>query len=216
MARNEFLFAWMMVVTLLLMVILAVTAVFVWKSGLLSGQVPLVEATSESGSSPQNIDVTGTEPLLKATDSFNAQIFCLDPSTFLLVPENRTIPGAIHLMGRVMNVLEALRATPLSPSLQPAVPPEIQFRTAFFDRDNRTIYIDLVNVPESWQSADPLQVGACLYAIVHTLSSLGSEFQFTRFLIDGREPEISPGGFLLSEVFSPSEDWIGGQANPSG
>ena len=212
MRRNEFLFAWLMVVTLLLMGILVVTLVFVWRSGLLSGEVPLVASTADPAASVQRMDLTGNNPLLKATDSFNAKVFCVDPATSHLVPEDRTIAGAPHnLMRSVLNVIEALRSPPSQKNLQPAVPPEIQFRTCFLDRDTRTLYIDIAHLPESWNNSDPIQVGSCLYAIVHTVTGLGSDFQYVRFLVDGKEPETSPGGIILSEAFSPSEDWIGAQ-----
>jgi hypothetical protein len=194
----------MVVVTLLLMVILIVTGIFVWQSGILSGQVPLVEATSESVGTIQGVSAPGKE-----ADSFIAKVFCVDPTTQLLVAEDRSVSGSPHTMGVVMNVLNALRSTPTHPNLQPAVPPEIQFRTAFLDRETRTIYIDLANLPETWSQEEPLQVALCLYAIVHTVSNLGSEFQYIHFLVDGREAETNPGGLLLSENFYPAEEWVG-------
>jgi hypothetical protein len=214
-ARNEFIYAWLVVVTLLLLGILAVTLVFVWRSGLLSGQIPLVETTSESTSEPTTSspkgDPTHEDPLLKATGAFKAIVFCVDPTTEQLVPEDRTIADAPHMMGKVLNVLGALRSTPTSPNLQPAVPPEIQFRSVFYDRDAKTVYIDIAKLPESWSNGDPVTVGLCLYSVVHTVNNLGSDFQFVRFLVDGKEPESSPGGVVLSELFAPSEDWLGTQ-----
>lgn len=212
MARNEFIFAWLIVVTLLLLGILTITLVFVWRSGLLSGQVPLVESTSETTSAVLKTDSTTEDPLLKATGSFKARIYCVDPTTDQLVYEDRSVAGAPHMMGKVMKVLEALRATPASPALRPAVPPEIQFRSAFHDRDTRTVYIDIAKLPESWNIADPVNVGLCLYSVVHTVTNLGSDFQYVRFLVDGKETDSSPGGIVLSEPFSPSEDWLGSQS----
>lgn len=213
MARNEFIFAWLIVVTLLLVGILAATMVFVWRSGLFSGEMPMVESTTETDSGPQNVDMTGKDPLLNPADSFKARVFCVDPTTEQLVPEDRNVAGAMNMMGRVLNVLNALRATPDTPNLLPAVPPEIQFRTAFYDRDTRTLYIDIAKLPESWNSGDPIKIGLCLYSVVHTATNLGSDFQFVRFLVDGKEPDSSPGGLVLSESFSPSEDWLGAQAS---
>lgn len=220
MARNEFIFAWLIVVTLLLLGILTVTGVFVWRSGLLSGQAPLVESTAESNSESTLVTSVNTplpdqpdqESLLKATGSFSARVFCVDPTTEQLVYEDRTVAGASHMMGKVLSVLEALRSTPTAANLKPAVPPEIQFRSAFYDRDAKTVYIDIAKLPESWSSADPVTVGLCLYSIVHTVTNLGSDFQYVRFLVDGKEPESSPGGVVLSEPFSPSEDWLGAQS----
>ncbi len=212
MARNEFIFAWLIVVTLLLLGILTITLVFVWRSGLLSGQVPLVESTSESIASVLQTGTTTEDPLLKATGSFKARIFCVNPLTEQLVYEDRPVAGAPHTMGKVLRVLEALRAPPASPALRPAVPPEIQFRSAFYDRDTRTVYIDIAKLPESWTNADPVTVGLCLYSVVHTVTNLGSDFQFVRFLVDGKETDSSPGGIVLSEPFSPSEDWLGAQS----
>jgi len=208
-ARNEFIFAWLIVVTLLLLGILTVTFLFVWRSGLLSGQVPLVESTSESSSSVQKTDSSGDSLLLKATGSFKARVFCVDPTTEQLISEDRIIEGALHMMGRVVNVLNALRATPVTPNLQPAVPPEIQFRSAFYDREAKTIFIDIAKLPESWSNIDPVTVGLCLYSVVHTVTNLGSDFQYVRFLVDGKEPDTSPGGVVLSEPFEPSEEWLG-------
>lgn len=210
--RNEFIFAGLIVAALILLGILGATVAFVWRSGLFSGVIPLVASTSETTPGVQTVDMTGKDPLLNPADSFKARVFCVDPTTEQLVPEDRTVAGALHMMGRVLNVLNALRATPDTPNLQPAVPPEIQFRSAFYDRDSRTLYIDIAKLPESWSDGDPITVGLCLYSVVHTATHLGSDFQFVRFLVDGKEPDSSPGGMVLSESFSPSEDWLSGQS----
>jgi hypothetical protein len=212
-ARNEFIFAWLVLVTLILVAIMTVTGVVVWRSGLLSGEAPLVESSSEgSGSDSKGPPVPQEDPLLKATDSFTARVYCVDPSHSLLVAEERMMEGSPQRLGRIHNLLEALRSTPKNAQLRPAVPPELQFRTLFIDAETKTLYVDLANLPESWQSDDPIKVGLCLYSITQTVAGLGPDFQSVRFLVDGKEPDAHPGGFLLSEPFAPSEDWLGEQA----
>jgi hypothetical protein len=211
--RNEFIFAWLMVVTLMLILIMGVTVVVVWRSGLLTGGAPLVETLSESAGGDQKVDVSGQDSLLKATDSFKARVYCTNPATGLLAGEDRTIEGAPHITGRIRNLLESLRLTPSTAELRPALPPELQFRAVFIDREMKTLFVDLASLPDTWQSGDPIAVGLCLYAITNTVTSLGSDFQTVRFLIDGKEPETNPGGFLLAEAFGRSDEWTGGAAS---
>ncbi len=210
MERNEFIFAWLVVVTLLLILIMGVTVAFVWKSGLLSGGTPLVE-TSGDTTSPFT-EGTSATPGEEPTRFFNpvpAKVYCVDASSGYLVPEERTIEGSLNLSAMIRGALEALRQTPTNPALRPAVPPEIQFRSVHFDPEGKVVYVDLVKVAESWRDGDPLQIGLSLFAITHTVAGLRPDFQVVRFLVDGKESEDAPGGYLLSEPFAPLEEWLG-------
>lgn len=209
MPRNDFIMAWLVVVTFLLILIMGVTLFFVFNSGILSGEGPLMDATTEEGGPLTSVNTSLEQRLLDATGALDAKIYCIDPTSVLLLPEDRKVEGSPTKMGIVRNVLEALRATPTRPDLRPAVPPEIQFRSVFADLESSTLYVDLTAIPQSWKSADPIEVGLCLYAITHTMASLGPEYQFVRFLVEGKEATVHPGGFILSEPFSPSEEWLG-------
>ncbi|MCG3199240.1 MAG: GerMN domain-containing protein [Candidatus Omnitrophica bacterium] len=210
MERNDFILAWLVVVTLLLILIMGVTVAFVWKSGLLSGGAPLVETTGETAAPV--VGDPSASPGVEPTRFFNpvpAKVFCVDASSGYLVPEERTIEGSLSLTAMIRAALEALRQTPTNPALRPAVPPEIQFRSVFFDPEEKVVYVDLVKVAESWRDGDPLQIGLSLFAVTHTVAGLRPDFQTVRFLVDGKESEEAPGGYLLSEPYAPLEEWLG-------
>jgi len=207
-ARDEFFFTWLVVVTLLLVLGIAGAVLLVWRSGVLSGEVSLVSEPNPQGlSGALDADSESHRGVLR--DAFSARVYCIDPEGAFLASEERQIKGAPNNLARMLNVLEALRETPSSENFLPAVPPEVQFRTLFFEPEGRTIYVDLVDIPESWQGEGAwLEVGLCLNAITHTLTGLSAQFEKVRFLVDGQESESSPGGFVLSEVFVPSSDWL--------
>ena len=207
-ARNDFLFAWLVVATFLLILVVGGTVFFVYKSGLLSGEVPLVATTSALSPFIENPDSADSASIPTGGESLKVPVYCAHPALGLLASETRGIPGSTHDNGRILNVLRALHQPPENPQLAPAVPPELQFRAVFVDPDSKTVYIDLTNLPEAWREADPLEVGLGLYAIAHTVTGLSPDFRFIRFLVEGKETDQRPGGFLLSEPFGPSPDWL--------
>jgi hypothetical protein len=152
MIRNDFFVAWLVVITLLLVVIMGVTVFFVWRSGLLSGDVPVVVSTSEGELTPE-ITPGPTQLDSNSPNAFTVRLHYMDPRQQLLVAEDRSLAGSSHMPGRINSVLEALRQPSANPQLAPAVPPEIQFRTVFFEPETTSVYIDLVSLPETWDDA---------------------------------------------------------------
>lgn len=211
MIRNDFLVAWLVVVTLLVLLVAGGTVFFVWQSGLLSGEVPLVESTAglewSIDEDPQSADPSATPT--QVGQVFEAKVVCLDPRTGLLVEETRSIPDVATRSQRLLQILGSLHGAPVNPEYRAAVPPELQFRSVFFDLERNLVIVDLAGVPDAWgEGANPLEVGQALYAVVQTLVLQNPSHQLVQFLVNGRETSEAPGGFLLSEPFSPSEDWV--------
>ena len=208
MPKNDFLIAWLVVATLLLIVVVGGTVFFVWRSGLLSGEVPLVELTGDVSPLFDATDESEEQSQDLGKESFEQTVYYVDPAQGLLVPEDRGIAWAPHIPGRILNVLQALHQNPETSGLVSAIPAELQFRAVFLDTSTKTVYVDLAKLPEDWENADPLEVALSLYAITQTVTGLSSNFQIVRFLVDGKETEARPGGIVLSEPFGPSEDWL--------
>ncbi len=213
MVRNDFLVLWLVAVTLVIFLVLGGTVFFVWQSGLLSGEVPLVESTSGV---EWEIEEEGTEPgeVQEAPTgiTFEAPVACLDPESGLLVRENRAIREAPTRSLRMLHILGSLHDSPNDPKLTAAVPPEIQFRSVFVELERNLVFVDLAGIPEGWGDDDPLVVGQTLFSIAHTICFQNPSYQAVQFLIDGRESNLAPGGFLLSKPFAPLEDWIRGHS----
>lgn len=211
MIRNDFLVAWLVVVTLLVLLVVAGTVFFVWQSGLLSGEVPLVESTAglewsiDEENQPAEPGATPTQ----IGQVFEAKVVCLDPRTGLLVEETRSIPDVATRSQRLLQILGSLHSAPVNPDYRAAVPPELQFRSVFFDLERNLVIVDLAGIPDAWgEGVNPLEVGQALYAVVQTIVLQNPSHQLVQFLVNGRETTERPGGFLLSEPFSPSEDWV--------
>ncbi|MCA9437622.1 MAG: GerMN domain-containing protein, partial [Candidatus Omnitrophica bacterium] len=158
---------------------------------------------------PESVDNESEKPETPTGLTFEAQVACLDPQTGLLVQETRAIPEAPTRSQRLLQILGSLHDTPKDASRTAAVPPELQFRSVFVDLDRNLVLIDLAGLPEKWKaSSSSMEIGQALYAIVHTISYQNPSYQTVQFLVNGRESNESPGGFLLSEPFAPSEDWV--------
>jgi hypothetical protein len=212
MARNDFMFVWLIVASFVLLLVVAATAFFVYQSGLLSGEIPLVGETTESanpyfGGATEEVEGGGEETQINLRVS-RVTVYSIDPREKLLVSEQRSVQTANTDSGYILNVLRSMHQAPDNSSLEPAVPPEMQIRTVFVEAALNTVYIDLVTLPESWENASPVEVSLSLYAIAHTIRGLNPQFRFVRFLVDGKDSEETPGGILLTEPFHASEDWL--------
>jgi hypothetical protein len=211
MARNDFFVAWLFVATLLLIIVVGATGFFVWRSGLLSGEVPVVDTGSELEEfiEPEDSQSDPERTEAEVGGGLRVPLYCIDPARMILVrEENRSVPGADNDHARLLNILRALNRLPTTEGYTPAVPAGLQFRAVFLVKESGTIFVDLAALPAAWSESDPLQVGLTLYAIVQTVTEITS-YEYVRFLVEGRESDESPGGFLLSEPFSSSPEWLG-------
>lgn len=179
----------------------------VWKAGLLN-----FEETLGDSDQPNDLwsvsEETGGPVTGVVGNRFPARVFCVVPEHGLLFPEDREIPSAPDPLSRLINVIEALRVPPLNPNLVPALTADIQIRNVFYDSHEKTVYVNLDQMPSSWRLSGPVHVGLCLYSMTYTITGLSSDFEAVRFLVDGRECNQNPGGFLLCEAYQPSDDWL--------
>lgn len=211
MARNDFFVAWLFVATLLLILVVGATGFFVWRSGLLSGEIPVVESGSELEEfiEPEEPQTDTEQPEAEIRGGLRVPLYCIDSTRMILVrEEDRSVPGADSDHGRLLNILRALNRPPVTEGYSPAVPAGLQFRAVFLVKESGTIFVDLATLPAAWAEGDPLHVGLTLYAIVQTVTEITS-YEQVRFLVEGRESNEAPGGFLLSEPFASSPEWLG-------
>ena len=94
MASNQFFIAWLVVATLLLIAVVGGTFYFVYQSGLMSGEIPLVESTTEVSPFFDTTQQEGEGGVAPQVGTIESLVYCVDPARGILVPERREIPSS--------------------------------------------------------------------------------------------------------------------------